>query len=65
VIADLRLPDGDGLTLVDYAAELGIKTAIISGYVHQLTSEAADRHEVMVKPMRPIELVTTVRHLIG
>jgi DNA-binding response OmpR family regulator len=64
VIADLRLPDGNGLALADYAAELGIKTAIISGYVHQLTSEAADRHEIMIKPMRPIELITTVKRLI-
>ena len=65
VIADLRLPDGDGLTFADRAAELGIKTALMSGFVHQLTPAAADRHEVMAKPVRPIELIAAVRRLIG
>jgi len=65
VITDLRLPDGDGLALADHAAGLGTKTAIMSGYVHRLTSEAANRHEVMAKPMRPGELITTVKRLIG
>lgn len=43
----------------------GMKTAIRSGYLHRLPAEAADRHEVMVKPMRPVELIDAVRHLIG
>jgi hypothetical protein len=42
-----------------------MKTAIRSGYLHRLPAEAADRHEVMVKPMRPVELIDAVRHLIG
>ena len=46
-------------------AELGSKTAILSGYLHQLDPRAADRHYVMVKPMRPIELIDAVRRLIG
>jgi DNA-binding response OmpR family regulator len=57
VIADLRLPDGNGMDVADHAAELGAKIAIISGYVHQLTREAAERHEIMAKPMRPVELI--------
>ena len=65
VVADWRLPDGNGADVADHAAELGAKTAIISGYVHQLTPDTADRHEVMVKPMRPVELITTVRRLLG
>ena len=65
VIADLRLPDGSGAEVADEAAKHGIKTAILSGYAHQLTREVADRHEIMLKPMRPMELITTVRRLIG
>ena len=64
VIADLRLPDGNGAEVADEAVERGIKTAILSGYVHQLTPAVADRHEIMLKPMRPVELITTVRRLI-
>ena len=65
VISDLRLPDGDGLSIAERAAELGVKTAIMSGYLHQLTAAAADRHEVMIKPVRPAELIAVVRRLIG
>jgi two-component system OmpR family response regulator len=65
VIADVRLPDGDGAQVADEAAERGFKTAILSGYVHQLTPAAKVRHEVMAKPMRPAELIATVRRLIG
>jgi CheY-like chemotaxis protein len=35
VNTDLRLPDGDGLEIVDRAAELGARTSILSGYVLQ------------------------------
>ena len=59
------MPDGDGMVLADHAAELGIKTAVMSGYVHRLAPETADRHEVMAKPMRRVELITIVRRLIG
>ena len=65
VNSDLRLPDGDGLEIVDRAAELGARTSILSGYVLQLSPEAADRHEVLMKPMRPSEFVAAVHRLIG
>ena len=65
VNSDLRLPDGDGLEIVDRAAELGSRTSILSGYVLQLSPEAADRHEVLMKPMRPSEFVSAVHRLIG
>jgi two-component system response regulator PilR (NtrC family) len=65
LITDLRMPDGDGMALADHAAELGIRTAVMSGYVHRLAPETADRHEVMAKPLRRVELITIVRRLIG
>jgi len=61
VIADLRLPDGSGLEVVDRAAELGAKTSILSGYLLQLPPAAADRHELMMKPVRPSELIAAVQ----
>jgi two-component system OmpR family response regulator len=33
VLADWRLPDGDGIELADRAAEAGASTAIMSGYL--------------------------------
>ena len=65
VNTDLRLPDGDGLEIADRAADLGARTSILSGYVLQLPPEAAERHEVLMKPMRPSEFVAAVHRLIG
>jgi len=65
VIADLRLPDGSGLEVVDRAAELGSKTSILSGYLLQLPPAAAGRHELMMKPVRPSELIAAVQRSIG
>jgi CheY-like chemotaxis protein len=65
VNTDLRLPDGYGLEIVDRAAELGARTSILSGYVVQLPPDAADRHEVLMKPMRPSEFVAAVHRLVG
>ena len=49
---NLRLPDGNGLEIADRAADHGARTSILSGYVLQLPPDAADRHEVLMKPMR-------------
>src|SRR5437588_4954945 len=60
VVADWRLPDGGGATFADQAADLGAKTAVLTGYVLQMPRERAGRHEVWMKPMRPSELVAAV-----
>jgi DNA-binding response OmpR family regulator len=65
VIADLRLPDGDGLEVVDRAATLGVKTSILSGYLFQLPPATAGRHQLLMKPMRPSELIAAVQRSIG
>lgn len=62
---DVRLPDGNGLAIADRAADLGARTSILNGYVLQLPPDAADRHEVLMKPMRPSEFVAAVHRLIG
>jgi len=37
----------------------------MSGYVHSLPCRAADWDQLMVKSIRPIQLITTARPLIG
>ena len=65
VVADWRLPDGDGIEFADRAAERGMKTAVLTGYAFQMPPEKADRHEVWMKPMRPRELIAEVEGCIG
>jgi DNA-binding response OmpR family regulator len=65
VVADWRLPDGDGTVVADRAAALGVKTAVLTGYALQMPQERAERREIWMKPMRPSELVAAVERCIG
>lgn len=65
VIADWRLPDGNGLLVADIAAELEAKTFVMSGYLFQMPGGRADRHDTLMKPLRPSELVAVVERSIG
>ena len=64
-IVDLRLPDGNGLEIADQAADLGAKTFILSGYLFNLPAGTARHHEILMKPIRPRELVDAVQRAIG
>jgi two-component system, NtrC family, response regulator HydG len=64
LIADWRLPDGDGTAVADDAASRGVKTALLTGYAFQMPPEKAARYEVWMKPMRPSELLTAVERCI-
>ena len=65
VVADWRLPDGDGIEIANRAADLGAKTAILSGYALQMTPEKSARHEIWMKPIRPTELIAAVERCLG
>jgi DNA-binding response OmpR family regulator len=65
VVADWRLPDGDGTAVADRAADLGAKTAVLTGYASQMLPGKAARHEIWMKPMRPRELVAAVERCVG
>src|SRR3954454_18617108 len=60
VITDWRLPDGDGLDVADTAGDNGTKTMLVSGYLFQMPAERAQRHEVLMKPLRAAELLQAV-----
>jgi DNA-binding response OmpR family regulator len=64
-IVDWRLPGGDGLLIADTAAELGAKTMVMSGYLFQMPGGRADRHETLMKPIRPAEIIDAVTRAIG
>jgi DNA-binding response OmpR family regulator len=65
VIADWRLPDGEGLTIADAAADLGAKTIIYSSYLFQIEAGTVLRHVLLMKPMRPSEFVAAVQGCIS
>lgn len=65
VIADWRLPDGNGIDLADQAVKLRARTLIISGYLFGLPAGAAQRHGTITKPITTDDLVTAVQRRIG
>ena len=65
VVADWRLPDGDGLDIADLAADHGSKTMLVSGYAFQMPAERMQRHELLMKPVRPYEVLDAVGRAIG
>ena len=65
VITDWRLPDGDGTVIAEAAAHLGAKTFVMSGYLFQMPGGRSERHETLMKPIRPHELVAAVERSIG
>ena len=65
VIADWRLPDGDGTVIAEAAADLGAKTFVMSGYLFQVPGGRVERHGMLMKPIRPRELIAAVERSIG
>lgn len=60
VIADARLPDGNGVEIADEAKAKGMTAVILTGYDRQ-----AAHHDYLFKPIRPDEFVLAVRQYIG
>lgn len=65
VIGDWKLPDGDGVPLLDTVAQLGAKTLFMSGYLLKLPRRQARMHPVLMKPVRPDEMLAAVEEQIG
>lgn len=65
VIADWRLPDGNGMAIADAASHLGAKTVVMTGYLFQMPGGRAYSHDTLMKPVRPNELIDVVHRFIG
>jgi DNA-binding NtrC family response regulator len=57
VMTDDRLPDGRGVTVADIALEHGVDAVVVTGYMLQAAKADLDRHDFLMKPLRPDELV--------
>ncbi len=65
VLADGVLADGSGISIADEAVTHGIKTLVITGYMLRLDKDALARHEFLMKPVRPQELLHAVERRIA
>ena len=52
VIADWRLPDGDGILIANLAAQLGSKTFVMSGNLFAIPEDRVWNHEILTKPVQ-------------
>jgi DNA-binding response OmpR family regulator len=65
VIADWRLPDGDGAFVANLAAETGSYAFVMSGFLRRMLPGNVDTRWTMMKPIRRAELLATVHACIG
>ncbi len=65
VLADGILTDGSGIAVADDAVARGFKTLIITGYMLRIAKDALERHEFLMKPVRPRELLAAVERRIA
>lgn len=64
--ARLRLDAASyGIAIADAAKERGMKTLIVTGYAFQDDTHDLLRHEYLLKPVSPSELLLTIRRLVG
>jgi DNA-binding response OmpR family regulator len=64
IVADGRLPDGTGMMLADEGRAKGIPALIVTGYAFSLREDNGGTdlapYNVLLKPIRPHELLTAV-----
>jgi DNA-binding response OmpR family regulator len=65
VLTDVMLPDGNGLDIADAAKAKGVKSMVITGYAFQFPKERLAQHEVLLKPVRPSELVEAIERKLA
>ncbi len=60
LLTDDRLPDGRGVRIADIAQDKGMAAVVITGYMMQSAPADLDRHQHLMKPVRPAELVAAI-----
>ena len=64
LIADVRLPDGDGHQLAAAGRQLGVPTLLISGHPEEIVAAEVSRSAFLAKPFRLAELRAAIGALI-
>jgi len=65
VLADWRLPDGDGSVVANLATEIGSYAFVMSGYLAKMLPGSVDARQTLMKPIIGSELLAAVHACIG
>ena len=65
LIADLMLPDGSGIRVTEEAQRRGTPTVIVTAYSHRFRKADLERFGLMLKPVRPPELLEAVEKTLA
>jgi DNA-binding response OmpR family regulator len=64
VLADLMLPDGSGIRVAEEAQRRGTPTIILTAYGHRFRKADLARFGLLLKPVRPPELLDAVEEAL-
>src|SRR5438874_13076446 len=64
VLADGVLPDGSGIEIADEAERRGIPTIIVTAYAFRFPKRELARYGLLLKPVRPAELLQAVERAL-
>jgi DNA-binding response OmpR family regulator len=62
VLADWRLPDGDGSVLANLATAIGSYAFVMSGYLARVLPGSVDARQTLMKPVMRSELLLAAVH---
>lgn len=65
VLADWRLPDGDGSIVANLATAVGSYAFVMSGYLAKMLPGSIDARQTLMKPIMRSELLAAVHACIG
>lgn len=65
VLADWRLPDGDGSVIANLATAVGSYAFVMSGYLAKMLPGNVDARQTLMKPIMRDELLAAVHACIG
>jgi DNA-binding response OmpR family regulator len=65
VVADWRLPDGDGAVIASLAEAAGAYAFVMSGHLPKMLPGNIDPRQTFMKPIKPSELLAAARTCIG
>jgi DNA-binding response OmpR family regulator len=63
-LLDGKLPDGHGSEIAVAASAKGMKVLMVTGYAFTMPEKAREHYEVLLKPLRPSELVAAIERAL-